>query len=403
MAEQQFPSLFTAEFNRDPYPTFARMRNEAPVYHHTFADGEKACFVTRYDDIERIFRDDQRFSKDLLKRLTPEQLRRQHPALKLVQPSLVNQDPPDHTRLRTLVAAAFTPRRVEGLRGRTHDVARQLLDDAESAGAMDFVDDFAFNLPVIMIAELLGLPPADRPRFKKWSHAVAVTSYIKAQHGDFFREITEFTDYLREQFLSRRRNPHDDMLTALVQAEEEGHRFSEEELYRMVVVLLVAGHETTTSFLGNALLALLNHPEQLERFRDEQGIRTVAVEELLRYDGPSGATSGRFALEDIELDSGRIRKDDLVRLVVASANRDERHFERPDELDFDRKDNSHIAFGKGIHYCIGAALARLEGEIGLGAFLERFPKVELDLPSAQLPWRPGFLIRGPARLPVSWK
>lgn len=402
MSEPHYPGLFTAEFNRDPYPIFARMRREAPVYHHRYPNGEKACFVTRYTDVEQILRDDSRFTKDLHKMMTPEQIRREPPVLRLVQANLVNQDPPNHTRLRALVGSAFTPRRVEALRGRIEELARSLLDEATLAGAMDFIETFAFDLPVIVIAELLGLPPSDRDRFRRWSDALATTSYIREQQQKFLGQMTEFTEYLGQQFTRRRRSPEDDMLTALVQVEEDGDRFSEEELYRMVMLLLVAGHETTSSFLGNALLALLLHPESLERFRDDPGVRKTAVEELLRYDGPVGATTGRWALEDVELDAGVIGKGELVRLVVASANRDERRFERSDELVLERKDNPHLAFGKGIHYCIGAPLARLEGELALGMLLERFPKLRLAAAARELTWRPGFLIRGLDRLPIAW-
>jgi cytochrome P450 len=314
--------------------------------------------------------------------------------------SLLMVDPPDHTRLRNLVTRAFTPRRIERLRGRIQTMTDDLLDAAEARGDFDFIRDLAYPLPVMVIAELLGAPTGDRERFKRWSDDIAVIldpittdvpmTQVDASYG-------EAAAYLRRLFAARREEPRDDLISALVAAEADGDRLSEIELVAICMLLLGAGHETTTNLLGNGVLALLRHPEQRERLQAEPGLVEDAVEELLRYDSPVQITD-RVATEDLELHGHRIRSGQVVGLILGAANRDPDQFSDPDCLDLGRTDNRHLAFGHGIHFCLGAALARLEAQIVLRTFLDRFPRFTGD--PNQTDYKRSMVLRGLQSFPL---
>jgi cytochrome P450 len=316
---------------------------------------------------------------------------------------MLDADPPDHTRLRALVSKAFTPRLIERMRPRVQEIADALLDVVQDRGKMDLIDDYAFPLPITVIAELLGVPAEDRNRFREWSDA--------AVSGDTSREYLErvliphmqaFTDYLRAMFEEKRENPEEDLVSALVRAEEAGDKLGEDELVGMVFLLLVAGHETTVNLIGNGVLALLQHPDQLESLRENPSLIKPAVEELLRYDGPVETSTERFAREDVAVGERVIPKGEMVLVVIAAADHDPERFPVPDALDLTRPDNKHLAFGKGIHHCLGAPLARMEGQTAINTLLRRMPDLRLKGTSHSLSWRPGMVLRGLKGLPVEF-
>jgi len=323
--------------------------------------------------------------------------------MKPLSRNMLDTDPPDHERLRALVSKAFTPRLIERMRGRVQAITDALLDTVEGQGEMDLIDDYAFPLPVTVIAELLGVPSEDRDRFRQWSDA-AVSGNATQEYMEkiLIPHMQAFTDYLLAMFEEKRKNPKDDLVSALVQAEEAGDKLSEDELLGMVFLLLIAGHETTVNLIGNGVLALLEHPEQLRRLRDDPSLIKSAVEELLRYDGPVETSTERFAGEDVAIGGTIIPKGEMVLVVIAAADRDPERFPEPDTLDIARMENKHLAFGKGIHHCLGAPLARMEGQIAIGTLIERMPSLRLKGSPDSLSWRPGMVLRGLKALPVEF-
>lgn len=405
MAQPPQVDLFDPDFKANPYPTYAQLRSNAPIHRVPLPDGRGMWLVTRYEDVSAIFRD-ERFVKDWRNAMTPEQLA-QVPAIpevmKPLTSNMLDTDPPDHERLRALVSKAFTPRLIERMRPRVQEIADTLLDAVRDKGEMDLIDDYAFPLPITVIAELLGVPAEDRDRFREWSNA--------AVSGDTTQEYIEkvllphmqaFTDYLRAMFDEKRKNPKDDLISALVQAEEAGDKLSEDELMAMVFLLLIAGHETTVNLIGNGSLALLQHPDQLRKLREDPALIKPAIEELLRYDGPVETSTERFAREDIAIGGTVIPRGEMVMVVIASADHDPDRFQDPDALDITRADNKHLAFGKGIHFCLGAPLARMEGQIAINTLLRRMPNLRLKYSPESLTWRPGMVLRGLKALPVEF-
>ena len=397
--------LFDPTFNANPYPTYARLRSDAPVHRVSLPDGQGVWLITRYDDVVAVLKD-ERFVKDWRNATTPEQLAQIPPIPEVIKPlrrNMLAADPPDHERLRRLVSKAFTPRLIERMRPRVQEIADALLDAVEDKGEMDLIDDYAFPLPLTVIAELLGVPAEDRKRFREWSDA--------AVSGDTTQEYVEkillphmqaFTDYLRALFEEKRENPKDDLISALVRAEEAGDKLSEDELLGMVFLLLVAGHETTVNLIGNGTLALMQHPDQLQKLKADPSLIKPAVEELLRYDGPVETSTRRFAREDVAIGGTVIPKGEIVMVVIAAADHDPGRFPDPDLLDITRTDNKHLAFGKGIHHCLGAPLARMEGQIAISTLLSRLPNLRLKGSPESLTWRPGLVLRGLKGLPVEF-
>jgi cytochrome P450 len=313
---------------------------------------------------------------------------------------MLSRDPPDHTRLRRLVSKAFTPRMVELLRPRVQAIADALLDAVADRGEMDLIDDYAFPLPITVIAEMLGVPPADRDQFRAWSDTL-VAAVPPMPAGPEATEAAEgLRRYLEALFEERRRAPAEDLSTGLLQAEEAGDRLSKEELQGMMYLLLVAGYETTANLIGSGVLALLQHPDQLAALRGDPALLPSAVEELLRFCAPVATSTLRYAADDVALGGVVIPKGDMVLVVITAANRDPVRFPFPDALDITRADNKHLAFGHGIHYCLGAPLARLEGEIALGTLLRRMPDLRLSVAPGALTWRPSLVLRGLTKLPV---
>jgi cytochrome P450 len=399
--------LYSDEFRAQTYQTFARMRASDPVFRQPGIDGTTMVwFVTRHDEVVEVLLDDERFVRDPELALTPEELEAltsgMPDSFAFIENHMLNKDGEDHRRLRRLVTQAFTPRRVERLRPRIQEIANELLDAVESRGRMDLVDEYAFPLPMMVIAELLGIPHHDRDHFRAWSNAMVTPALSPEEAALFVEQMTAFVAYLRELFERRRAEPRDDLISALLQAEDAGDMLSEQELFSMVALLIVAGHETTVNLIGNAASALLQHPEQRAMVERDPTLMPRAIEELLRFDGSVERALNRWAATDVELGGQTIRRGDTVIVVLGSANRDRERFSGADTLDVSRTDLKHVGFGRGSHYCLGAPLARLEGEIALATLLRRLPSLRLDVPPEELRWRPVPLFRSLVALPVAW-
>jgi cytochrome P450 PksS len=397
-------NIASAEHKANPFPFYAQLRAEAPVFQVTLPDKQTAWLVTRYDDVAAVLKD-ERFAKDRFNALTKEQLAKQPWMPGIFKPlarNMLDLDAPDHTRLRGLVSRAFTPRLVEQMRGRIQALTDELLDQVQGRGRMDLIHDYAIPLPTTIIAEMLGVPVADRHRFQRWSNVLVSAS--STGWGVFLAipSVWMFLRYVRKLIRARRACPRDDLVSALIQAEEAGQQLSEDEQVAMIVLLLVAGHETTVNLIGNGTLALLEHPDQMEKLRSDPSLIRSAVEELLRYGSPVETSTERFARQDITLAGVTIPRGGMVFAVIASANRDERQFPDPNRLDVAREPNRHLSFGLGAHFCLGAALARLEGQIAVGTLLRRAPGLRLAVAPATLRWRPGLVLRGLKALPVTF-
>lgn len=396
--------LFSPAFKANPFPTFAALRAGDPIYAHQAPDGSTVWYITRYDDVLAVLKDTERFIKDPRNIGAAALVAHKAPGPnQAINQNMLFSDPPDHTRLRALVNQAFTPRRVERMAPQIQTIANGLLDRVQAQGQMDLIAAYALPLPVIVISDMLGIPAADRDEVCDWSQSIISPGRQRLTYSARRRRLRAFLTYLREIFADRRRQPRDDLITALVQAEQAGDRLTEEELSSMVALLLVTGHETTVNLIGNGVLALLRRPEQLARLKANPAMLDNAVEELLRFDGPVETSTTRWARCDVEFGGQLIRQGDIVRVVLTSANRDPAHFAEPDQLDLARPDcQRHLAFGHGSHYCLGAPLARLEGRIALATLFERLPNLQCSGREDQLQWRSGVLFRGLERLPVRW-
>ena len=396
------PDLANPQFKANPYPFYARLRAEAPVWRTTLPDKRVAWLVTRYEEVAGVLRDDT-FAKDRLNAMDPEQLRKtpwMPGFLKPLERNMLDLDDPDHARLRALVSKAFTPRLIERLRGRIETLSEELLDVMERKGGAELVGDYAMPIPATVIAELLGVPAEDRRKFHRWSGKLVSVSSGR----DMLRALPSalaFTRYLSKIIERRRAEPGDDLLTALVRAEEAGDKLSEDEVLAMAFLLLVAGHETTVNLIASGALALLEHPEQAEALSSDPSLTKPAVEELLRYTSPVELATERYAREDVEIAGTTIPRGELVLALLGSANHDEREFEDPDVLNLTRDPNRHLAFGRGgVHHCLGAPLARMEGQIAISALLRRFPHARLAVAPETLRWRRGLFLRGLHMLPL---
>lgn len=396
--------LFSRQFKTDPFPTYAEMRQNDPIYPHIAPDGTTMWYISRYDDVVEVLKDNDTFVKDKQNTLLPEEAHpHQTPPFmqRLINENMLFSDPPDHTRLRGLVNQAFTPRRIEQMTPRIQAIADALLDGVASQGRMDLIADFALPLPTIIITDMLGIPDADRDEVQEWSQAIIAPGRHGLNYKDRRKKVRAFVDYLQDLFAERQRQPQDDLTTDLVQAEEAGERLSVAELSSMVALLLVTGHETTVNLIGNGVLTLLRHPKQVALVKRGDGVET-AVNELLRYDGPVETSTTRWVRRDVVYKGHTMKRGDIVRVVLSSANRDSCQFHDADQLDVTRENNKHLAFGHGIHYCLGAPLARVEGKIALQTLFGRFPDLRLAMPESELEWRSGVLFRGLKRLPLMW-
>ena len=396
MADIQFNPM-DPEFVADPYPMYHRLRTDDPVHHSALG----FWVLTRYDDVVAALRD-PRLAKEAIASFVAARFGAPVPAMGL---SRLDRDPPDHTRLRGLVSKAFTPRVVEGLRPRIQQIVDGLLDGVTARGSMDLIEEFAYPIPVIVICEMLGVPVEDHERFKGWSLDIARgldLIWLGPESEVGRRSVAarqSLAEYFRGLIAQRRAAPRGDLLSGLIAAEEAGDKLNEVELLATCILLLIAGHETTVNLIGNGTLALLRHRDQLQRLQRDPGLIAGAIEELLRFDGP-GQRTARIPSEDIVIGGRTIAKGEMVMPFIGAADRDPVQFPDPDRLDIGRADNRHIAFGWGIHFCLGAPLARIEGQIAISTLVRRMPKLELA--TAQPEYRQSLTLRGLKALPVSF-
>jgi cytochrome P450 len=397
MADIRFNPM-DPEFVADPYPMYHRLRAEDPVHHSPLG----FWVLTRYPDVMAMLRDPRLIKEPIAAFVAARFGMAVPPGLGL---SMLDRDPPDHTRLRGLVSKAFTPRALERLRPEIQQIVDGLLDEVEARGSMDLVEEFAYPLPVRVICEMLGVPVKDHERFKAWGLDIArgLDAIMLPPDSEVGQRSVSgrraLADYFRGLIAERRAAPRDDMLSALIAAEEAGDKLNEEELLATCILLLVAGHETTVNLIGNGTLALLRHPDQLRKLRERPGLIVTAVEELLRFDGPVQRTA-RIPSEDITIGGQTIGKGEMVMPFLGAADRDPTQFPDPDRLDITRADNRHIAFGMGIHFCLGAPLARMEGQIAINTLLARLPKLALATDRPQ--FRQSLTLRGLQALPLSF-
>lgn len=397
-------NIVSPQFKANPFPFLARLRASEPVFRTTLPDKTPVWLVTRYEDVNALLKD-ERFAKNRRNAMTPEQLRKQTwmpKTFRALERNMLDLDSPDHTRLRALVHKAFTPRLIEQMRARVQTLADELLERVARRGEMDLINDYALPLPMTIITEILGVPTHDRHKFHKWSKAVVSLSSPNAAWR-VIPSVLMFICYLRRFFKMRRRDLKDDLASALIQAEESGDKLSEDELLAMVFLLLVAGHETTVNLISTGTLALLEHPDELEKLRRDPSLIKPAIEELLRYTAPVFMTTERYAREDVTIHGVTIPRGEMTFGVIGSANRDENVFENPDTLDITREPNKHLSFGQGIHFCLGAPLARMEAQIAVNTLLRRIPDLRLKGTPESLRWRPSMILRGLDALPVMFQ
>ena len=381
------------------YDTYAKMREDRPVL-AVGGSHSRVWYVTGYDAARQILGNHKQFVKDYRNTL-PERERKQLPPepelYELLNYNMLGVDAPDHTRLRAIVSKAFTNRRIMALEPRIQEIADELIADFPASGEIDLIDAYAFPLPIIVICELLGIPASDRDQFRVWSN-----SFVEGS-ANYASEMMAFFWYIARMVSERRDAPQNDLISALIQAEENGAKLSEQEIYSMIALLIVAGHETTVGLISNAMLALLQHPAQMERLRQSPDLTVAAIEEFLRYDNPVEQASPRYAAEDVEIDGQLIQRGEMVMVVVGAANRDPHQFDDPNTLQTEQSDHKHpghLGFGYGVHYCLGAPLARLEGRIAINTLLQQYPNMELALPVSELQYRNSPIVRGLLHLPV---
>ncbi|MGE7828758.1 cytochrome P450 family protein [Paenibacillus sp. NPDC093718] len=367
-----------------------------------FGMGE-AWVAFRYEDVSAILKD-HRFLSDRRKYSSQQKASPQNSSVNELlewfknMPNMLTVDHPDHTRLRRLVSKAFTPRTIEELRPRIQQIADELLDKVATRGKMELISDFAYPLPIIVISEMLGIPGHHQARFREWTHKLARAALNPGQENLVQGALQEFIDYIQSLISEKREHPGSDAISGLLQAYDEGDKLNENELLSTIWLLITAGHETTVNLIGNGTLALLQHPEQIRLLQEDPTLLPAAVEELLRYAGPIMITS-RVAVEDIEIHGTQIRKGEMVVVSLAGANMDASRFDGPEWLNITRQEIDHLAFGRGIHFCLGAPLARMEGQIAFSSLLRRFPNLRLDVKPEDLTYHPSTL-RSLVSLPV---
>ncbi|MFB6549852.1 cytochrome P450 [Streptomyces sp. NPDC056405] len=400
------PELFTWEFATDPYPAYAWLRRHSPVHWTKLPSGVEAWLVTRYSDARealadgRLSKNPEHHAEDA-KGKNKTGIPGERGANLMTH--LLNIDPPDHTRLRRLVSKAFTPRRIAEFAPRVQELTDDLIDGFASRGEADLIHDFAFPLPIYAICDLLGVPREDQNDLRDW--AGMMIRHGGGQRGGVARSVKKIRAYLAELIHRKRDDLGDDLISGLIRASDHGEHLTENEAAAMCFVLLFAGFETTINLIGNGMYTLMQHPRERARLqesikRGETALLDSGVEELLRYDGPVELATWRFATAPLVIGQQRIAAGDPVLVVLAAANRDPARFGEPDTLDLNRRDNQHLGYGHGIHYCLGAPLARLEGRTALETLLRRLPDLELATDPDDLRWRGGLIMRGLRDLPV---
>ncbi|MFE9259049.1 cytochrome P450 [Streptomyces sp. NPDC006879] len=389
-------TTYAADFNENPYPHYARLLQTGPVHRVRLALGHEVWLVVGHEEARQALMDPL-LSKNW--RLSPHY---QDAPFTAFNTNMLESDPPRHTRLRRLVAREFTARRVEALRPRVQQITDHLLEKMTAAGARraDLVGSFAFPLPMTVICELLGVPDLDRDAFRRWSNELVAPTSSQAEA----EATAAMLSYLEDLIAAKEGTPGEDLLSALIRTrDEDGDRLGPQELVGMAFLLLVAGHETTVNLIANGVRALLDHPEQLAALRaDPEGLIDGAVEEMLRYDGPVESATFRLAVEDMYIGDAPVRAGESVMISLAAGDHDPDRFAAPDSFDIHRVPQPHLAFGHGIHYCLGAPLARMEGRIAVSSLLRCCPELRADPEAGPYEWIPGTLIRGVRALPVCW-
>ncbi|WP_336760119.1 cytochrome P450 family protein [Paenibacillus sp. USHLN196] len=405
-------NLFSEENITDPFAMFAQMRSKGSVVPipNPMGGAGQTWIVTRMDVAMEVLKDHSRFTvnmnsmdrgNDIRKNLSDD-LGSSEPQTFFTGKSMLFVDEPDHRRLRSLVSKAFTPRYMESLRPRVQEIADKLIDQFEGKGEMDLVKDYAYPFPINVISEMLGIPQEDRPQIHVWSEAIAKGLGFGKQDRGVAQHLRSFAEYTSQLVANKREEPSDDLISQLIAIEEEGDRLNEDELISMITLLIFAGHETTSNLIATGSYLLLTHPEQLEQLKQDLNLVPSAVEELLRYNGPATSSGPRYATQDTELDGQSIQKGDVVIPLLKSANRDELQFSDPEELDIERKIKRHLAFGHGIHMCLGAPLARVEGDVAFTTLLRRLPDLQLSVPQEEIQWHSALSSQGLASLPVKF-
>jgi cytochrome P450 len=387
---------FGPDYLRDPHAFFAELRAKGPVQQVEMPNGTPVWVVTRFDDVYACLADPRLSLNNAHARswpgfVFPPQL----------NANLMNMDPPNHTRLRKLVTKAFNPRRVESMRERVQEITDDLIDEICETGAAELNDAFAAPLPLTVIGELLGIPSTHHSAFRTWMSTLLMAEAGAATVDEARDAMVNIVRFLVELVADKRNHPGDDLLTELIAIRDERDRLSDDELTSLMFLIFAAGYETTVGLIGNAVVMLLAEPEQMRQLQDDPTLLPKAIEELVRFDGPSLIAVRRFAVEDIEIGGVTIPTGDTVILALASANHDETRFgERA--MDIHRSDNPHVAYGHGVHFCLGASLARLEGEVAIGTLLRRLPDLTLAVPAAELEWRASLRTKSTALLPVTF-
>lgn len=385
--------LFSQQFYQNPYDYYKKIRPHQPFAKvKMLNEGHSTWMAFTYKAAEAVLKDN-RFIKDM-RTVFPDEMTDEN--LPPIAQSMLFVDPPDHHRLRSLVQSGFTPKRIEKLRGRIEEIAREQAKLMSNKGTVDFINAYAFPIPIRVICELLGIPSEDQLDFQRWSNALVDIN----DDSEYDKVNLEFMDYLENLTEQKRVSPGEDLMSYLIQAEEGGERLTVSELYGVIMLLIVAGHETTVNLIANGLLALLTHPEQLALLKADPSLVSQAIEELLRFNGPVEFSTDRWAKESFTFMGQQVEKGDHVIVSLASADHDPEVFANPSTLDITREKSPHLAFGKGLHYCLGAPLARIEGEIAIRVLLEEYPDITLAAELSELEWRQSFIIRGLKQLPV---
>lgn len=384
--------LFSHEFHQNPYEYYEKIRPHQPFAKvKMFNEDQYSWMAFSYEAAEAVLKD-KRFIKDM-KTVFPDLT---NDNISPIAHSMLFSDPPNHRRLRSLAQNGFTPQKIEKLRGRIEEIAKEQAIMMKHKKEVDFIEDYAFPIPIRVICELLGIPSEDRLDFQRWSAVIVdITEAPRYEEA-----MGEFMDYIQKLIEQKRLDPQEDLLSDLIQAKEEDQQLSLKELYGFVILFIVAGHETTVNLIANGLLALLTHPEQLALLKEDPSLIGQAIDELLRFNGPVEFSTDRWANETFTFMGQQIEKGDHVLVSLASADHDPTKFDHPSNLDITREKSPHLAFGKGIHYCLGAPLAKLEGEIALQVLLEEYPNLSLAADLSELQWRQSLIIRGLENFPI---
>ncbi|EPF12192.1 cytochrome P450 [Bacillus cereus BAG1O-3] len=396
-------NLASAQFKEDAYEIYKESRKKQPILFVNQVEIGKEWLITRYEDALPLLKDNRLkkdwtnvFSQDI-KNMYLSVDNSDH-----LTTHMLNSDPPNHSRLRSLVQKAFTPKMIAQLDGRIERIADDLISDIERKGTLNLVDDYSFSLPIIVISEMLGIPKEDQAKFRIWSHAVIASPETPEEIKETEKQLSEFITYLQYLVDIKRKEPKEDLVSALILAESEGHKLSARELYSMIMLLIVAGHETTVNLITNTVLALLENPNQLQLLKDNPKLIDSAIEEGLRYYSPVEVTTARWAAEPFQIHDRTIEKGDMVVIALASANRDETVFENPEVFDITRENNRHIAFGHGSHFCLGAPLARLEAKIAITNLFNRMPELKIKGNREEIKWQGNYLMRSLEELPLTF-